>query len=183
MYFVRLIRNMCFPQTGKLSWKTSSQKGLGWEEPQGTLWGGGGGAAGWGAGHRLWEENMHGKQLSCGRFPGEIPFQELKILNNNKNFKKSKRLWTFLSGNSAALRETRWLAMTIPDPRKTQHPHTHLVFSELTCSLVESIYFLIEMNWLMCGVRRHFQINVCASKQSIQRPAVSCQIDHQALVS
>ena len=43
VYFIRLIRNMCFPQTGKPSWKTSSHKGFGWKQaPPGTRWGGGG---------------------------------------------------------------------------------------------------------------------------------------------
>lgn len=32
-----------------------------------------------------WEARTKGRQLSCGRFPGEIPFQELKILNNVEN--------------------------------------------------------------------------------------------------
>lgn len=36
-----------------------------------------------------WEERTKGRQLSCGRFPGEIPFQELKILNNVENFLKN----------------------------------------------------------------------------------------------
>lgn len=40
IHFIRLIRNMCFLQNGKPSWKASSQKGLGWEEPQGTHWAG-----------------------------------------------------------------------------------------------------------------------------------------------
>lgn len=33
----------------------------------------------------VWKERTKGKQLSCGRFPGETPFQELKILNNVEN--------------------------------------------------------------------------------------------------
>lgn len=87
----------------------------------------------------------NGKGLSCGRFPGEVPFQELKILNNVQNFEKSKRSWTFLSGNSTTLKETRWLATTIPDPGKAQQPHILPIFTELTFSLPESI-FLIEWN-------------------------------------
>lgn len=38
----------------------------------------------------VWKERTKGKQLSCGRFPGETPFQELKILNNVENFLKKK---------------------------------------------------------------------------------------------
>ena len=124
VYFIRLIRNMCFPQTGKPSWKTSSHKGFGWKQaPPGTRWGGGGSGrrpCSWlGSWQGTWEESATGRPFSCGRFPGEVPFQELKILNNVQNFEKSKRLWTILSGNSTALKETRWLATTNPDPGKT----------------------------------------------------------------
>ena len=119
-YFIRLIRNMCFPQTGKPSWKTSSHKGFGWKQaPPGTRCGGGGGRE---EGVQLVGElagDSGGRRFSCGRFPGEVPFQELKILHNVQNFEKSKRLWTFLSGNSTVLKETRWLATTNPDPGKT----------------------------------------------------------------
>lgn len=81
-----------------------------------------------------------GRQLSGGRFLEEIPFQELKIINNAENLLKSKRLWPFLSGTSTALRESRGLAATIAGPGKAQHPHTLLVFSE------HFLFVFIELN-------------------------------------
>lgn len=56
----------------------------------------------------VWEERTKGKQLSSGRFPGETPFQELKILNNVENFLKNikKTVDFFFSGSSTILRET-----------------------------------------------------------------------------
>lgn len=77
----------------------------------------------------VWEERTKGKQLSSGRFPGETPFQELKILNKVENFLKNIKktvdfcgvfLVFFWGGEFHNSERDQWLATAIPHPERTQ---------------------------------------------------------------
>lgn len=76
----------------------------------------------------VWEERTKGKQLASGRFPGETPFQELKILNNVENFLKNIKktvdfclfVCLYFSWEFQNSERDQWLATAIPHPERTQ---------------------------------------------------------------
>lgn len=107
-------------------------------------WGGGGGRVRCrGRGPEQTVGEAQGRQLSQGKFPREIPFQELYLLTQAENFKKIKKMWgsSFREFHSIGGPDGWQQSLQIQE-----RTSTFLSLREQACSVVESRFCFVFFN-------------------------------------